>query len=192
MKIFCSTDKLSISKSIYNNENIKSIEHIGEGRFSSYLTMNINYPPMVSLQKQIENKYNVKLITRGEAHITVVTPLEFFDILKEKVSMKEINLIAKKSLVQRTSFNIICLGKGSINIKNKAEETYYIVVKSNELKSIRQKVKRLFVKRGGSKESFNPKKYYPHITIGFTKRDLHESDGIIKNSDSCVNDILIN
>ena len=60
------------------------------------------------------------------------------------------------------------------------EFTYFVVVQSEDLISIRKKIQDSFVGKGGDKNDFNPLNYFPHITLGFTKRDLHESDGVIK------------
>jgi hypothetical protein len=43
-----------------------------------------------------------------------------------------------------------------------------------------------FENSGGRPGDFDADKFYSHITVGFTDRDLHEADGVIKNMDSCV------
>lgn len=177
---------LSINPSVFDNSKREMPSHQGEGRFSSYLSMDINYNPVKELFSKLEKKLEVKLKNRGEAHITVVTPVEYFDVLKEHISITEIENIARESKLQSSKFSITCLGEG----KFKDLRTYYIVVKSQEIMDIRVKIEKLFLSRGGKKDSFSAKKYYPHITLGFTKRDLHESDGVIKDDESCRFELL--
>jgi len=55
----------------------------------------------------------------------------------------------------------------------------------------RKEVQNLFISKGGEPVKFLPAKYFPHITLGFTKRDLHESDDVKKDRNSCVFDIKV-
>ena len=52
--------------------------------------------------------------------------------------------------------------------------------------SIRQKISDLVHKRSGEGRLLSVDDYYPHITIGFTKKDLHANDGIVKDLESCL------
>tara|TARA_R110002072_G_scaffold1989_2_gene16361 strand:- start:78555 stop:79157 length:603 start_codon:yes stop_codon:yes gene_type:complete len=177
---------LSINPSVFDNSKREMSSHQGEGRFSSYLSMDINYRPVKELFSKLEKELGVKLKNRGEAHITVMTPVEYFDVLKEYVSITEIENIARESKLQSSRFSITCIGEG----KFKELRTYYIVVKSQEIMDIRKKIEKLFLSRGGKINDFSAKKHHPHITLGFTKRDLHESDGVIKDDKTCRFELL--
>lgn len=160
------------------------VPHIGSGIFSNYLAKNINFKPVNSLKKSVENECFIRLKDRGEAHITVINPLEYL-VLKDFIAMDEINNLFSKK-VQEAEFKAICLGMGEKVINGKLEKTYYLVIDSEKLKQLRHEIKQIFVARGGISESFQPEKYYPHITVGFSLRDLHMEDGIIKDKNSCV------
>lgn len=175
----------NLSQSVFRNSEIPFIAH------TNYLVMNVNFPPIKKLLGEVNEKRKVPLINRGEAHITVITPVEFDQALKKKIKISEINEIAQASDIQESTFEITCLGKGNAVIDGKEESTFFIVVTSPKLVQIRTKIHQLFVKRGGASEIFIPEKYYPHITLGFTKRDLHESDGILKDKRSCAHDIKV-
>ncbi len=87
--------------------------------------------------------------------------------------------------LQRSSYKLVCVAKGSL--KNKPEEaTYYVVVESDRLLQIRKAVLDLYVHNGGKAEDFKAEVFYPHVTLGFTKRDLHFEDGVIKDQKSCL------
>jgi len=58
--------------------------------------------------------------------------------------------------------------------------TYFIVVDAPFLKTWRKT-------RWGLNEEKFP--YYPHITLGFTERDLHLQDGAVKDARSCHPDL---
>jgi len=132
-----------------------------------------------------------QLANRGEAHITVITPVEYSDVLSKNVSIHEINEIARKSDTQGSRFEIICVGRGNAILNNRTEEAYFVVVRSKDLLSIREKVQNLFVSKGGNATHFVPNHFYSHITLGFTKRDLHEGDGVIKDINACWGNVTV-
>jgi len=133
----------------------------------------------------MERKLSLK--NRGEAHITVITPIEYYDVLKSKISMEEINTIALQASIQDSEFKIEYIGEG----KKDKDSTFYLVVSSPQLVAIRKLIQEQFESRGGEKNTFKAEHFYPHITLGFTTRDLHESDGVIKDSRSCIEKVSI-
>jgi 2'-5' RNA ligase len=149
-----------------------------------YLSLNLNYEPIKEFLERVDRYSYRPLKNRNEAHITLITPVEFKDDLSKYISIKEINQIAEKLNVQQSSYKPICLGRGSADQNTRYLETYFIVVESDDLLKIRKEIAALYKSRGGSK--FDPTHFYPHITLGFTERDLHESDGVIKNSNACM------
>ena len=185
-------DLYYIDYSVHENADLKFLSHRGEGRLDSYLSMEVQYPPVKKVYDKIQEKRSLVLKNRGEAHITVVTPIEYYDVLKSKISIQEIEELAIRIGIQSADFKIKCLGRGKLKVNNKTDETYYIVVDSDKLLAIRKEIQSLFEKKGGLVNSFNAATYYPHITVGFTSRDLHESDGVIKNSETCISDFNYN
>jgi len=180
---------------IWETGSMPFITHTGTKPFSSYLTMNIPHKPVLKISKNIGEIIGRKLKNRGEAHITVITPPEFDNILKPYLSIERIHQIAEQNTIQDASFDIVCIGSGSIvtktsdksievkQIKEK-EETFFLVVTSDDFFKLRKEIGRAFENAGGAKGAFNPEKFQPHITIGFTKRDLHASDGVVKDINS--------
>ncbi len=161
------------------------------GPFDSYLAMNLPFSPVKELYQKIQALDGVSLKSRGEAHITVVTPVEYWSILKpHNITIEQINQIADLMKIQNSKFDPLCVGRGSVILSGKEENTYFIVVQSNDLVNIRREIQALLVQMGGGATEFNPENFYPHITIGFTSRDLHESDGIIKNTRLCVHSLI--
>lgn len=170
---------LEIDKSIY--QKVKFISHSGSGKYSNYLAMNINFNPIKKIHLQLENHLKTKLISRGEAHITVLTPPEYNTIKKFNLNVKILDQIAKSHQIQQSQFTPKCLGRGHKNNMN----TYFIVIESADLINIRKKIFDYIKIQGATTKDFDYKIYYPHITIGFDKRDLHISDGIIKDENTC-------
>lgn len=151
---------------------------------SNYLSMELNYKPSEQLRLELEKDLGKTLKNRGEAHITVLTPPEY-NALKSKITIQEINEIALANQIQQSAVKPICVGAGESK-NNNALKTYYVVVDAQNLLKIRKEIAETFANRGGDPEKFDAENFYPHITLGFTDRDLHqESDGVIKNSDSC-------
>lgn len=180
-------EKISISKSIYINDNLPFESHRGSGPFDTAIAMNIQYAPVKSTRDILSAylHYPLRFFTDwnkdGEAHITVITPPEYTDVIKKFVSIERIEEIALQNDIQVSDLSVLALGRGVVNINDKAEETYFIIMKSDNLLKIRQKIYEEFIKNGGDKNAWDPKHFYPHITVGYSLRDLHEADGVIKD-----------
>jgi 2'-5' RNA ligase len=148
----------------------------------NYLSMSLTYAPVAELLRSLEANLAVSLKNRGEAHVTVLTPPEF-DILKTKLTMDEINEIANQNAIQSSDLNFLCVGEA---VNRQEMKTYFLVVRSENLLKIRQAIQNLYRSRGGLKK-FEATHFYPHVTMGFTERDLHEEgDGVVKNENSCI------
>lgn len=160
------------------------IPHTADKPFGSYLSMNLPYEPFQQIREQLEQMLGKKLTNRDEAHITVITPPEY-DVLKSKINIQEINQIAMEMHLQKSKYKPLCIGQGELKLNNQFEQTYYVVVASEALFAIRQKIEDIYVLRGGQKNNFRAEVYYPHVTLGFTLRDLHYEDGVIKDATSC-------
>ena len=174
----------NIDTQIHDNTKQVFIPHHGEGRFGSYLAMNINYPPILQLLKQLQQSEG-QLNARGEAHITVLTPIEYFDVLRNKLTIEQIDQVARAQDIQASQFKLVCLGRGQAILKSGWQQTYFVVVKSEALLKLRQTIQALYIKHGGVAKDFEPTEFYPHITVGFSERDLHLSDGVIKDKQAC-------
>lgn len=127
---------------------------------------------------------------RGEAHITVITPPEFIKVdkktkrkipvLAKHLSMKEINDIGREFGIQRSDIQILGIGSNSLQ----GNTTFYYIVRSQNLLRIRREIARVFYDRGGTKKEFDPDLFFPHITIGYLKSDIHYPHAI-KDKRSC-------
>ena len=150
-----------------------------------YLSYELKSEQMKDILGTIDRYSYRTLKSRGEAHITVITPPEYTDDLSKFISIKEIDEIAEKFKIQSSTYTPVCLGRGFTTAANKDYlETYFIVVRSPDLLKIREEIAKVYYQRGGKK--FDPLKFYPHITVGFTERDLYDTDGVIKNEKLCM------
>lgn len=161
---------------------VLSIAFSAQAALKNYISYDLEYRPFEQMREQLEGRLKITLKNRGEAHITVITPPEFA-LLVKKIPADEIHAIAEAVLKSKPAFEIRCVGGGSIKIKGKKESTYYVVVKSEVLLKIRQTLSQ---RAGLSVQIFNPQLFYPHITLGFTDRDLHYEDGLIKDESTCL------
>ncbi len=182
---------LTLSSNVFKSAELKFEAHHGPGAFDNYLSMKIPYEPVYRLSSFLGLIYPLKLKTRNEAHITVITPVEYDEILKAHIKIEEIDAIAQQLNIQYSLFEVLCLGRGRAQVNNKTEETFYIVIKSGDLLKIRVAIYNLLKKRGGDPKWFSPQNYYPHITVAFSLRDLHQSDGVIKDEKSCYKSLSL-
>lgn len=148
----------------------------------NYISYDLEFKPFEEMRLQLEKTLGSPLKNRGEAHITVITPPEYAK-LSEKMKPEQIHALANETLVKTPKYEIICVGSGSLTIKDQVEKTYYVVVHANQLLEIRKK---LAEASGLTKTQFDPALYFPHVTLGFTSRDLHYEEGIVKDKNSCL------
>lgn len=179
---------LEISASIFNSASLQFKSHQGRGYYDNYLSMELPYTPVKGLFDKLEDLESISLKTRGEAHITVLSPVEFHD-LKNYVSIEEMEKIAKSHNVQSSQFDIQCLGQGQS--PDHSDSTYFVVVSSLDLVNIRRDIAKLYADRSGEAGAFVAEDFYPHITVGFTSRDLHIQDGVCKDQRTCIYDIEV-
>ncbi len=180
-----------LNKSALDNRRVPFLPHTGTAPMSNYLAMNVGFAPFDELRKQIEQRIGFKLKQRGEAHITTVTPVEFDSALHKHLSMGDINTLAARRSIQSTALSIVCVGRGRAILNGKEAHTYYAVVNAPGLVRIREDIAAVFQRRGGGKTEFESRRFYPHITLGFTERDLHESDNVFKDSRTCWEKVQI-
>ncbi|NUN06372.1 MAG: hypothetical protein HUU57_11480 [Bdellovibrio sp.] len=166
-----------------NREVSSDSDHKNENK--SYLSLDLPYAPFEKIRVNLEKQLHLNLKNRGEAHVTVITPPEFKK-LQHKLSMKEIHRLAEKMGLEQSSYTPVCVGKSALPQEGHTMATYYVVVDAENLFNIRKAVYELFVKKGGKDSDFSPEKFYPHVTLGFTHRDLHFEDGITKDASSCI------
>ena len=175
------------SKEIIININKSRIEQTNTNIFKTHkeaLAMNITHSEIVSARMQIESALNLKLDyfkgwkpILGESHITVITPPEFNRIQKY-ISMSQINNIARREKIQRSDIKMLGIGSA----KKEDAQTFFIIVKSKNLLKIREAIASVVYLKSKDNTLFAANWFYPHITIGYIKKDLHEKDGVIKNT----------
>ena len=162
------------------------VKHDGPGEWDGYLAMQVPFDPIADEFVKLLKRERRPLSSRGEAHITVITPIEFWNVLKPQgVTMTDVDGIAERLKIQTSKYKVKCLGHGTAQVDNKPESTFFYVVESKDLLEIRRQIQKLFLEKGGDPKKFEATHFYPHITIAFTKRDLHEADGVIKDEKLC-------
>ena len=154
-------------------ENNKLLFKSGPGVYGSYVTLDIPFEPVRKLYEQLKN-FHPKLKTRGEAHITVLTPVEYFCIFRpEGITINDLQKAIPNDIL--LNYKILSMGNGYKG----EDDTSFVIVESHDLLNIRKTFGSLL--KDSSK--FNHSAFYPHITVGFTLRDFHLSDGVFKNEE---------
>ena len=128
--------EIQIPKDVYKKVPFSS-EFIEDGA----LIRNINYEAVEAIVPQLNSLYGVKLETRGEAHITVITPPEaqgwFTDHKGINYFISSIELHHKYfKTLQDTKFEIVCVGMR----ENETNKVFYLVVDSPELFAVRAEI----------------------------------------------------
>lgn len=176
-----------LSPQVLKSNQLAFAAHYGPSPFDNALAMNIPYQPIAEVRHQLSRVMSYQLnffkgwSVNGEAHVTVITPPEYATVLSKYVSIQKINEIAIRNAIQNSDLQFLGLGRGQAMIDRQLQSTYFIIVYSKNLIFIRQQIYQEYLKNGGPKEGWNPLHFYPHITVGFTLRDLHEQDGVLKD-----------
>lgn len=152
----------------------------------TWLGKSLDYARYLKQLTSIEKKNQVKLLNRGEAHITLITPPEFKDTLSKLIPMSRIEDLYKAMDIDNAHFTEVCIGEAKINKNSKDLKTWFVVIKSPKMLEFRKAVQKEFESAGGVKGSFDALNWSPHITLGYTERDLHASDGVVKDITSCI------
>jgi hypothetical protein len=179
----------TLNRSVFQASQLDFVAHAGPGPFDSYLVQPVNYRPIEALRRQLEAELPQPIHNRGEAHITVILAKEFQNVLKPILSMAEINTIARGENIVSAPFEAICVGEGSALVNGKLEHSYFLVIKAEKQLQIRRKIAAAFVAKGGKPGDFDADEYRPHITLGFTKRDLSAEDDVVKDQTSCIQSV---
>lgn len=114
---------------------------------------------------------------RGEAHMTLITPPEY-RALQGKVGEGRLLSALKKIPWSEAQWEPVCVGEARLQA---GQRSFFVVVESEDLLRMRRHLWDLL----GRPAEFDPELFEPHITLGFTDRDLHRADGIRKDHSSC-------
>ncbi len=179
------SEAVGLHSSVLNNAQLQPMPQ------ANYVMINIDYGPINALKQKIELGFGQPLVDRGEAHITVITPPEY-DILKEHLSIQQINQFAFIDFrLQEINFQPLCVGQAAKVEGGTTLLAYYVVIESQELLEFRKELHAAYVLNGGHRSKFDPEAFWPHITVGFTDRDIHLSDGVYKGENSCLLKVVL-
>eukprot|EP00850_Spirogloea_muscicola_P017489 SM000151S01477 [mRNA] locus=s151:56829:58162:- [translate_table: standard] len=183
----------NISRELIRGYKVPFIKHEDGLPFGSYLLLNLNFVYAYDIFKQI-NMTQGPLLNRGEAHVTIISPIEY-QVLAPYVDISEISAIAIKYKIQQAGMDPICIGRAyKTTVENGLsifQDVYFVKIHTCEtIDNIRYAVQQLFISRGGNGALFDYQQFLPHITIGFLHHDLFIEDGIYKGDNSCWADIL--
>jgi hypothetical protein len=197
---YIQTGKVPIPHLFFDARTVEFIPHVGSGEFETYLSVNLNFEGLKETSTVLEQILKARhimrgdqtLLNRGEAHLTVIDPKEYYHNIRPHLSMSEINRIFRKD-IQGMVFKPKCIGRVSVGKHPEVKSTYYIVVDPEPVLTLRAKIAAEFVRRGGHASSFSPYMnagMFPHITIGFDHMDLFDHHGVFKGADSCEFDVV--
>lgn len=174
-------DPLTLDASIH----VPSGKTITEASGQTHVAKDFTFAPIHALKLELDDRLGQTLLDRGEGHVTLVTPPEFA-ILSLQVPRDEMLQLAEDSGLNDDDFNVVCLGRGQIVTEGETLSAYFLVLEQPSLLTYRNELYTRYVARGGDATLFDPSRFYPHVTVAFTKRDLHVEDGVIKDASACL------
>lgn len=170
--------EITISNSI---DPVSFIYKDKEGCFGKYITLDLEYSEVKRAFDQLNDEVG-NLKNRGEAHITILTPPEYqYFFANQGISINTLSQVVEESFsAHNIYFEVLGVGSGHIEKLS----TYFLIVESPELILLREKLGELLPNK--LRIEFLNTGFYPHITLGFNKRDLHISQGIRKDFEYSV------
>ncbi|KAJ2710070.1 hypothetical protein H4R19_003933 [Coemansia spiralis] len=190
----------SLAAAALDSRNVPFTSHSEDQPFGSYLQQTLDYAQFEGLFRAL-NASAGTLRSRGEAHVTVVTPPEFDRVLKPAgVTIDEIEDIAARAGIQGARLLPVCLGRFAGTLPRPSTDDdkgpfllYSLVVADShgDLLRIRNDIFKLYRGKGGEGALFQPNGFWPHVTIGYDRRDLFIEDAIFKGTNFCYARIRI-
>jgi 2'-5' RNA ligase len=183
---------LSLPGEILNTATVPFSPNTKPG-FGSYLELKLNYTFVEPIFNQLKREMP-NLASRGEAHITVITPPEYNKGLSSFLSIQEINQIALKNEIQSMPFELVCLARQSqFDPKlNRRAAVYNLIVKSPALFQLRSTIYEAYLAKGGDPSNFSPETFFPHVTVAFEERgDWFVDDQVYKTARTCIKPISL-
>lgn len=183
--------KSAISAEFLHASAVPFQPHAAAG-FGSYLAMDLNVTFLNPLIAELNATSSLSLKSRGEAHITVISPPEFNFGLKTVMTMDEINQIALELGIQNSKFRVACLARQSqMDLKlSKRYAVYNLIVDSPALFAIRNMIQEKYLEKGGDPSNFDSERFYPHITLAFEEHgDWFPEDQVFKTMRTCVSKV---
>ncbi|KAJ1926479.1 hypothetical protein IWQ60_003754 [Tieghemiomyces parasiticus] len=179
-----------------NTTAIPYESHGGPGPNDTWLQHTLNAALLTPLRQAVEAAHGQPLLNRGEAHVTLITPPEYHNVLAPAgVTLTDLDDIARAAQVQAAPIQALCVGRqrlvvtASPQLKDGGDTTtmyaYNLIVRSPTWTRIRWQVWRRFIGLGGEPSLFDPEANWPHVTLGFSHRDLFLQDGVFKGINSC-------
>jgi 2'-5' RNA ligase len=150
------------------------------------LNLTVPFGPINELFEQVKTSFSLPALrNRGEAHITVITPPEFDASFSAAFTPSQVMEMMQAEGLNDAKFTAVCLGQVAAEIQGETQKAFFVLVDSPDLVRIRQALRDKLVAAGGDASAFDPSDFHPHITVGFTLRDLQESDNIVKDIRAC-------
>jgi hypothetical protein len=135
------------------------------------LVLRLPYAPVQPVFSDLTTTiHNPRLKTRGEAHLTVLTPAE---VQSTGLAMAQLVAIADAA-PEIDDLTLACLGVGIPDGKPSLQ-TFYLVAHSAKVVAVRSAIA---AKAHGALDATH---YFPHVTVGFTSRDLFPESDHIQN-----------
>lgn len=149
----------------------------------NYTSYDLAYPYYKNVYDKLVRRVG-PLKTRGEAHITLISPPEYKNLTAKNSSIKaeRIHQLTNEFVATQPAFTNNCLG----HFEKDGQHVYYVVVDSQALFDFR---KQIAAEANVPAEQFDPNLFFPHVTIGFTKEDMHYEQGARKNAASCPEEL---
>ncbi|KAJ1649880.1 hypothetical protein IWQ61_009167 [Dispira simplex] len=184
------TTPWTVPRALLNTSSIPFEAHHGPTPMDTWLQQTLNFTLLLPLLTQVQHAHGEHqlLKNRGEAHITVVTPPEFDQILAPVgITAQHLETIAHDYRLQDSPLDVICVGRQIAYDVTTSERmyAYNLLMCPSTWLEIRWAVWRAYVALGGEPSWFSPTLFFPHVTLGYTHRDLHIQDGVFKGVNSC-------
>ncbi|KAJ3253377.1 hypothetical protein HK103_000697, partial [Boothiomyces macroporosus] len=173
------------------NFNILDASSVPFTPADSTLVQTLDYSLVQPLFDQINSAFGGNLVALGSAGIPIFSSFEYIHGLSYVLTMDKINQIAQENGIQYAQFDIACVAKqtGVSPLDKKRHTIYSVLVRSDDLLSIRKAIYAEYLAAGGPPSNFNPDDFLPFFNVAFDsglQADLLERDLVFKHYKTCI------
>lgn len=146
---------------------------------------NLHAPPLDELRRAIEKRTQLTLQAPEGSSLAILDAFETKAVLASGFSRDELHRMALEFDIQGYDFEPVCVGRGSIGTGEEGRSVYFMVVRSPAVQEFRGRLRETLINRDPGGAALLREPYEPHVTLGYTHRDLTHEDGVKKDETSC-------
>ena len=112
--------------------SLATVAHAGEPGAApvnpGQLNLSVPFEPIQKLFEEVKTSFDLPALrSRGEAHITVLTPPEFQRVFASQFTAQEVMDIMRQEGLEQSHYDTVCLGHVSAEIRGQEQKAFFVL-----------------------------------------------------------------